>query len=130
MDASNTASGKNRDPGALCQVQRCRHRGAAGLTGGQRERQVTQAALAGAARLVRQPFKLTSTQSRSGPGRRAAAMVAGVAPASRIACSACLAVSRFAGAGMPWVMIVDSSATTGKPLCSASRTAGVNSKSA
>jgi Mg-chelatase subunit ChlD len=34
------------------------------------------------------------------------------------------AVSRLRGAGMPWVMMVDSSATTGRPAASASRTSG------
>ena len=41
------------------------------------------------------------------------ATVAGVAPWPRTAVSSISAVSRLAGYGMPWVMIVDSSATTG-----------------
>ncbi len=41
------------------------------------------------------------------------AMVAGTAPAARISASTARAVSRLCGNGMPWVMMVDSSATIG-----------------
>ena len=50
------------------------------------------------------------------------AIVAGVAPWLRTAVSSISAVSRLAGYGMPWVMIVDSSATTGRLPASASAT--------
>ena len=50
------------------------------------------------------------------------AIVAGVAPWARTAASSIRAVSRFCGNGMPWVMIVDSSATTGAPSVSAAAT--------
>ena len=43
------------------------------------------------------------------------AMVAGTAPAARTSASTARAVSTFCGKGMPWVMMVDSSATTGAP---------------
>ena len=43
------------------------------------------------------------------------AMVAGTAPPARISASTSRAISRFCGNGIPWVMIVDSSATTGRP---------------
>jgi hypothetical protein len=52
------------------------------------------------------------------------AMVAGTAPAARTSASTARAVSTFCGQGMPWVMIVDSSATTGAPEASASATSG------
>ena len=50
------------------------------------------------------------------------AMVAGVAPASRTAPSTSRAVSRLAGNGMPWVMMVLSSATMGRPAARAAAT--------
>ena len=50
------------------------------------------------------------------------AIVAGVAPAARTSASTARAVSRFCGAGMPWVMIVDSSATSGRRAAMASAT--------
>ena len=55
------------------------------------------------------------------------AIVAGVTPASVSSCSNDLAAVRFAGRGRPWEMIVDSSATTGRPAASAARTAGDSS---
>ena len=50
------------------------------------------------------------------------AIVAGTAPSSRMIASTFAAMSAFAGKGMPWVMMVDSSATTGLPPRSASET--------
>ena len=47
------------------------------------------------------------------------ATVAGTAPALRTAASTALTVSKFCGYGMPWLMIVLSSATTGAPHASA-----------
>ena len=58
------------------------------------------------------------------------AMVAGTAPPSRMVASTFSAISRFWGQGMPWVMIVDSSATTGRPRSSASRTSGAKVRGA
>ncbi len=55
-------------------------------------------------------------------------MVAGVAPAARTSASTSAAVAAFSGQGMPWVMMVDSSATTGRPAASASRTSGAMSR--
>jgi hypothetical protein len=52
------------------------------------------------------------------------AMVAGTAPHARTAPSIARAVSMFAGCGRPWVMSVDSSATTARPARSASATSG------
>ena len=52
------------------------------------------------------------------------AMVAGTAPPARTWLSSERAVSRFSGCGIPWVMMVLSSATTGRPPCSALRTSG------
>ena len=43
------------------------------------------------------------------------AMVAGTAPPSRTACSISRATRRLSGRGRPWLMIVDSRATTGGP---------------
>src|SRR5690242_18189088 len=42
------------------------------------------------------------------------AMVAGTASWSRMICSSACAVSSSCGCGMPWAMMVDSSATTGR----------------
>ena len=50
------------------------------------------------------------------------AMVAGTAPSSRTKASTVRAISRFCGNGMPWVMMVDSSATTPTPALSAAPT--------
>ncbi len=47
------------------------------------------------------------------------AIVAGTAPSSRMICSTAAAISAFCGKGMPCVMIVLSSATTGRPSASA-----------
>ena len=51
-------------------------------------------------------------------------MVAGTAPFSRMIFSTFIAVSTFCGYGMPWEMMVDSSATTGLPASRASLTSG------
>ena len=50
------------------------------------------------------------------------ATVAGVTPAARSCCSNERAASRLRGRGRPWLMMVDSSATTGRPAASASAT--------
>ena len=50
------------------------------------------------------------------------AMVAGTAPAARTISSSSRATSRLRGCGSPWEMIVDSSATRGAPVASASAT--------
>ena len=52
------------------------------------------------------------------------AMVAGTAPPARTWLSSERAVSRFSGYGIPCVMMVLSSATTGRPPCSARRISG------
>ena len=52
------------------------------------------------------------------------AMVAGVAPCSRTIDSTSRATSRFDGRGSPWLIIVDSSATTGFPAARAAATSG------
>lgn len=54
------------------------------------------------------------------------ATVAGTAPPSRTMASTSRAVSRLAGYGMPWLMIVDSSATTGAPRSIASATSSLS----
>ena len=53
-------------------------------------------------------------------------MVAGTAPPSRMIRSTSVAIATFCGYGMPWLMIVLSSATTGRPAASASRTSSVS----
>jgi hypothetical protein len=55
------------------------------------------------------------------------AMVAGSAPASRTIVSTACAVARFCGQPMPWAMIVDSSATTGRFAASAAAISGATS---
>jgi hypothetical protein len=50
------------------------------------------------------------------------AIVAGTAPFARTSASTASAVSAFCGQGMPCAMIVDSSATTGRPAASAAPT--------
>src|SRR5262249_4754272 len=57
------------------------------------------------------------------------ATVAGTAPAARTAASAARAVSRFTGKGNPWLMSVDSRATTGRPTCTAAATSSRTSNS-
>ncbi len=52
------------------------------------------------------------------------AMVAGTAPPARTAASTARAVSWFCGAGMPWVIMVDSRATSGRRAAMASATSG------
>ena len=53
------------------------------------------------------------------------ATVAGTAPVvSRTAASDAVATSRFWGYGKPWLISVDSSATTGRPAASAAATRG------
>src|SRR5438046_1992687 len=52
-------------------------------------------------------------------------MVAGTAPFSRIIFSKFNAVSKFCGNGRPWAITVDSSATTGLLLSSASTISGL-----
>ena len=42
------------------------------------------------------------------------AIVAGTAPPSRTICSTSRAIATLCGYGIPWLMIVDSSATTGR----------------
>src|SRR6185437_16322122 len=64
------------------------------------------------------------TQKR--PSRTA--IVAGEAPISRTAASTERAVSTLEGYGMPWVMIVDSSATTGFLVVRASAISGEKSR--
>ena len=50
------------------------------------------------------------------------AMVAGSAPAARITASTSRAVRTFCGYGMPCAMMVDSSATSGRPAARAAAT--------
>jgi hypothetical protein len=52
------------------------------------------------------------------------AMVAGTAPEARTTASTSRAVAKLSGNGMPWEMIVDSSATTGRCAASAAATSG------
>ena len=52
------------------------------------------------------------------------ATVAGTAPEARTAASDAVATSTFCGYGSPWLMRVDSRATTGRPSRSASATSG------
>ena len=53
------------------------------------------------------------------------ATVAGVAPCARTTASTASAVSRFSGHGIPCATIVDSSATTGRPVMSAAATSAL-----
>ena len=55
------------------------------------------------------------------------AMVAGTAPSARTTASSASAVSTFCGQGMPWVMMVDSSATTALPSACAAATSALRS---
>ena len=54
--------------------------------------------------------------------------VAGVAPASLMVSSTCIAISMLVGKGIPWVMMVDSRLTTGSPLLMASLTSGLSTR--
>ena len=55
------------------------------------------------------------------------ATVAGTAPSARTADSDAVATSRFCGNGRPWLMSVDSRATTGRPSASAADTSMLSS---
>ena len=52
------------------------------------------------------------------------AIVAGIAPPARTFCSICAATTTLRGLGKPWLIIVDSSATTAPPLAKVSFTSG------
>jgi hypothetical protein len=52
------------------------------------------------------------------------AMVAGILPVDLTILSTDWAISNEVGYGIPWVMIVDSRATTGFPVANASSTSG------
>ncbi len=73
-----------------------------------------------------------ASSSRSSPDRPMrgrpcrTAIVAGTAPCSRMMPSTSTAIATFCGYGMPWLMIVLSRATTGRPAVSASRTSSVS----
>ena len=56
------------------------------------------------------------------------AMVAGTAPCRRTVASTSRATRRFSGRGRPWLMMVDSRATTGRPDCRAAATSGEYSR--
>ena len=66
--------------------------------------------------------------ARPSADRPASAIVAGTAPLSRMVFSTASAVSTFCGYGMPCEMIVDSSATTGRPCSRAVATSGFTSR--
>ncbi len=71
-----------------------------------------------------------SSDSSSSPTRSRpawTATVAGIAPAARTAASDARATSRFCGYGSPWLMSVDSRATTGRPAAMAAETSGLTS---
>ena len=68
---------------------------------------------------------IASSSARSKPTRifpSSNAIVAGTAPASRTIRSHSSATSRLEGRGNPWLIIVDSRATTGRPDLSAAST--------
>ena len=68
---------------------------------------------------------------RSGPTcapPSSTAIVAGTAPPARTASSSSSATSRLSGAGSPWASSVLSSATTGRPVLSASATSGTGGR--
>ena len=76
----------------------------------------------GRAAFLTEPFGAVASASSATSSRRRAdrpartATVAGTAPGiSRTAASEAAATSRFCGYGRPWLMSVDSSATTGRP---------------
>ena len=72
-----------------------------------------------------EPSSSSSSSSRPTVGRPSStAMVAGTAPPSRTICSTSRAIATLCGYGMPWLMMVDSSATTGRPAARASATSG------
>ena len=65
----------------------------------------------------------SSRPMRTRPSRMA--MVAGTAPRERTMSSTSVATRRFSGRGRPWLMMVDSRATTAAPAASASDTSSV-----
>ena len=88
------------------------------------------AARFGRAALTTDPAGAFASASRSSwPSPRSSrpawiAIVAGVAPASTTAASAARATSRFWGYGSPWLISVDSRATTGRRSRRAAATRG------
>ena len=88
-----------------------------------------------AARLGRAAFRtdpagavaraISAASSRPTSNRPAwTATVAGTAPDARTAASDAVATARFCGYGRPWLMSVDSSATTGRRSARAAATSG------
>ena len=72
-----------------------------------------------------EPSSSSSSSASPTVGRPwSTAIVAGTAPPSRTICSTSRAIATLCGYGIPWLMIVDSSATTGAPAASASATSG------
>jgi hypothetical protein len=65
----------------------------------------------------------SSSPIRTSPATTA--IVAGTAPPARTACSISRATWPLRGRGSPWLMIVLSSATTGRPAASASWTSSL-----
>ena len=115
--------GEDRDPGRMGRDHR-RGDGRGGPARGQEGRSETRSSglahgTSGAVASVRRRL-VNPTRIR--PAWMAT--VAGTAPEARTAASDALATSRFGGYGRPWLMSVDSSATTGRPSSRARATSG------
>ncbi len=108
---ADAAGGENLDPGEVCGDHRGGHRGRTRCRPWRGKRPYRRATVW---RRHRSWRKLTS--SGSSPMCRSpsiTAMVAGTAPSARMSSSTARATSTFCGYGIPWVMIVLSSATSG-----------------
>src|SRR6187200_538922 len=92
---------------------------------------VSAAAMLGRAALRTEPAGAVARAVRAASSRPTSmrpaliATVAGTAPAARTAASDALATSMFCGYGRPWLISVDSRATTGPPAATAAETSGV-----
>ncbi len=124
MDAADAAGGENLDAGEAGDEH-----GRGDRRAGRLPRRAATAARSRREAFTTPPVSWArpSISCRSRPTRKRpliTAIVAGVAPVARTASSTACAVSTLRGYGMPWVMMVDSSATSGLPLARASATSG------
>ena len=115
VDAADPARGEDADPRRVGRDHRRRDRRRRPAAGVERRRQARPSGLQDRARRSRrQGLERRRVEPDEDPPV-ADATVAGTAPASRTAASDASATSRFWGYGRPWLISVDSSATTGRP---------------
>ena len=114
VHAAEAARDEHADAGEPRDAHRARDRRRAVHAGGDDVGQVADAHLADARRPSR-AARARRRRARRWDARRARRWWPGTAPPSRTICSTSRAIATFCGYGIPWLMIVDSSATTGAP---------------